>query len=107
MGAQSVEGKAMVIRLKHLALIVVAASLSGCGSFFDDLNAAAAYNAQWAASQPQPAPDTDYVQACQTYGCPSNQPAQNPNSGNTRPSGCATPFPDGSYGGNGGTACPQ
>lgn len=95
----------MAVRLKHIAMIVAAASLSGCGSFFDDLNAAAAYDAQWRAENPQPA-DTDYVQACQTYGCPSNQPAQNQNSGDTRPSGCATATPDGVYH-TGGTACPQ
>lgn len=96
----------MAVRLKHLAMIVAAASLSACGSFFDDLDAAAAYDAQWRADHPEAA-QTDYVQACQTYGCPSNAPMQNQNSGTTRPSGCATPFPDGSYGTPNGTACPQ
>lgn len=95
----------MIERKLQLAVIIGAAALlSGCGTFFDDLNAAAEWQAQWDAEHPtQQAVATDYVQACQTYGCPSNAPSTPP----TRPAGsCPTPLPDGTYS-TGGTACPQ
>ena len=86
--------------MKNMAKLVVilatAGCLAGCGGFFDDL---AAY--QGPVTQGAPAPDTDYVAACHTYGCPST-PAQP-----VRPAtGCAYPLPDGTYP-TGGTACPQ
>gem|GEM_PF-6636928 len=90
--------------LRAGALLVAAAALSGCGSFFDDLNAAAAVQDQWHAQDQ--AAQTDYAAACHTYGCGNG--AANSNTGTTtptRPSGC--PYGSNSTSPSGGTACPQ
>lgn len=91
----------MVRRVIGLGVaLVAAAALSGCGSFLDDLNAAAEWQAQQEAYRPaQPVPDTDYAAACHTYGC-----------GNGASGATVSPVPQSGcpYGGSGsGTACPQ
>lgn len=95
----------MFSRMKLIAAVAGAVAMCGGCVSLDELDAAGAHLAEWNAREGV-RQETDYVQAChQQGGCGAgsgtavNTPA--------RTSGCPYPFPDGSYGEAGGTACPQ